>query len=147
MWVPWGQISFFSALGIAEISRFLELSKLSYSKPFYNTLNYASTANIQKDMKFYNLDNKTFETDLSQEWCTVFIHGDTDTLPKQMVTCLDVNTLLVLTFADFAVFDKVRENLYSQQIKLLENSVIFMQFWGFLQHFDGKSTKIYTREN
>ena len=38
--------------------------KLSYSKPFHNTLNYASTANIEEVMKFYNLSDKTFETDL-----------------------------------------------------------------------------------
>ena len=37
--------------------------KLSYSKPFHNTLNYASTANIEEVMKFYNLGHKTFETD------------------------------------------------------------------------------------
>ena len=37
--------------------------KLSYSKPFLSTLNYASTADIQEDMKFYNLGNKTFEAD------------------------------------------------------------------------------------
>ena len=46
--------------------RFSELSvytELSYSKPFHNTLNYASTANIEEVMKFYNLGHKTFETD------------------------------------------------------------------------------------
>ena len=37
--------------------------KLSYSKPFQNNLNYASTANIEEFMKFYNLGDKTFETD------------------------------------------------------------------------------------
>ena len=31
----------------------------------YNTLNYASTANIEKVMGFYNLGNKSFETDFS----------------------------------------------------------------------------------
>ena len=36
--------------------------KLSYSKLFHNTLNYASTANIDEVMRFYNLDDKTFET-------------------------------------------------------------------------------------
>ena len=36
--------------------------KLSYSKPFHNTLS-ASTANIDKVMNFYNLGDKTFETD------------------------------------------------------------------------------------
>ena len=39
--------------------------KLSHSKPFYNTLNYASTANIEEVMRFYNLGDKTFETDFS----------------------------------------------------------------------------------
>ena len=39
--------------------------KLSYSKPFYNTLYYASTANIIEVMKFYNPGNKSFETDFS----------------------------------------------------------------------------------
>ena len=37
--------------------------KLSYSKPFHNTLNYASTANIEEVTKFYNPGDKTFETD------------------------------------------------------------------------------------
>ena len=36
--------------------------KLSYSKPFHNTSNYASTANIEEVMKFYNQGDKTFET-------------------------------------------------------------------------------------
>ena len=36
---------------------------LSYSKPSNNTLNYASTANIEEVMKFYNLGDKPFETD------------------------------------------------------------------------------------
>ena len=38
--------------------------KLSYSKPFHNTLNDASTANIEEAMKFYNQGHKTFETDI-----------------------------------------------------------------------------------
>ena len=39
--------------------------KLSYSKPFHNILNYASTANIEEVMKFYNIGDKTFETDFN----------------------------------------------------------------------------------
>ena len=39
--------------------------KLSYSKPFHNTLNYASTTNIEEVMKFYNPGGKTFETDFN----------------------------------------------------------------------------------
>ena len=40
---------------------FLFILKLSYSKPFHNTLNYASTASIEEVMKFYNLSDKTFD--------------------------------------------------------------------------------------
>ena len=39
--------------------------KLSYSKLFHNTLNYASTSNIEDVMKFYNPGDKTFETDFN----------------------------------------------------------------------------------
>ena len=42
---------------------FLFILKLPYSKPFHNTLNYASTANIEEVMKFYNLGDNTFEKD------------------------------------------------------------------------------------
>ena len=38
---------------------------MSYAKPFHNTLNYASTANIEEVMKLYNLGHKTFEADFS----------------------------------------------------------------------------------
>ena len=40
--------------------------KFSYSKPFHNTLNYASAANIEEVMKFYDLGDKTFETDVNK---------------------------------------------------------------------------------
>ena len=70
-------LNFFVSLGIAEILGFSELKieilfilKLSYSKPFHNTLNYASTANIEEVIKFYNVGDKTFDTDFST--CTVF---------------------------------------------------------------------------
>ena len=46
---------------------FLFILKLSYSKRFHNTLNYASTVKIEEVMKFYNLGDKTFETDFSNE--------------------------------------------------------------------------------
>ena len=39
--------------------------KLSHSKPFHNTSNYASAANIEEVMKFYNLGDKTFKTDFN----------------------------------------------------------------------------------
>ena len=41
--------------------------KLSYSKSFHNTLNYAFTANIEEVMKFYNPGKKTFEADFNTE--------------------------------------------------------------------------------
>ena len=62
-------LKFFISLGIAEFYDFLSfrfILMLSYSKPFHNTLNYASTTNIEEVMKFYNLGDKTFETDFSQ---------------------------------------------------------------------------------
>ena len=59
-------LNFFVSLRIAGIHDFLSFQfilKLFYSKHFHNTLNYASTANIEEVMKFYNLGDKTFETD------------------------------------------------------------------------------------
>ena len=53
---------FFISPGIAEISG---SSIHSEVKSFYNTLNYTSTANIQKIIKFYNADHKSLETDFS----------------------------------------------------------------------------------
>ena len=45
---------------------FLFILKLSYSKPFYNTLNYNSIANIEEYIKFYNQGDKTFKTVFGQ---------------------------------------------------------------------------------
>ena len=53
---------------IAENLRFSEFSvyiEVVLLKTFHNTLNYASTASIEEVMKFYNLGDKTFETDFS----------------------------------------------------------------------------------
>ena len=46
---------------------------LSFWKTFQNFLNYASTSNIQEDMKFYNLGDKSFETDFSIAQLIVFM--------------------------------------------------------------------------
>ena len=57
-----------SPLGVLKFQdflSFLSILKLSYSKPFHNTLNYASTANTEEVMKFYNQGNKRFEADFS----------------------------------------------------------------------------------
>ena len=56
-----------SPLGTAEFQDFLSfrsILKLSYSKPFYSPLHYASTANIQELRKFYSLGNKSLEQSL-----------------------------------------------------------------------------------
>ena len=61
-------LNFLSPLGSLTFQNFLSflfILKLSYSKPFHNTLNCASAANIEEVMKFYNLGDKTFETDFS----------------------------------------------------------------------------------
>ena len=59
----------FVSVGIAEFLGFSELSVyteivLLKTFPLY-TLNFASTANIEEVMKFYNLGHKTFETDFN----------------------------------------------------------------------------------
>ena len=64
-------LNFLSPLGSLnsyDFLSFLFILKLFYSKPFHNTLNYASTANIEEVMKFYNLGHKTFETDFSLKY-------------------------------------------------------------------------------
>ena len=68
-------LNFFVSLGIAEILGFSELSvrlKLFCSKPFHNTLNYASTANNEEVTKFYDLGDKTCETDFKTMNITPF---------------------------------------------------------------------------
>ena len=45
---------------------------LSSWKTFPDILKYASTSNIQEDMKFYNLGDKSFETILSIAQLNVF---------------------------------------------------------------------------
>ena len=59
----------FVFLGITEISGFSELSvyntEVLLLKTFLNNLDYAAIANIEEVMKFYNLGDKTLETDFS----------------------------------------------------------------------------------
>ena len=64
MEVPCRKTLTFLLLKFQDFLSFLFILKSSYSKPFHNTLNYTSTANIEEVMKFYNLGDKTFETDL-----------------------------------------------------------------------------------
>ena len=59
---------FLSPLGISEILRFSELlvyteAVLVLLKIFPHHFEFASSANIEEVMKFYNLGDKTFETD------------------------------------------------------------------------------------
>ena len=60
---PLGSLKFYNFLS------FLFILKLSYAKPVHNTLNYASTTNIEEVIKLYNLGDKTFETDFSLHIC------------------------------------------------------------------------------
>ena len=88
---PLGEkLNFFVFLGTAEILGFSELSvhtfKLSYSKPFHNTLNYASTANIEEAMKFYNLGDKTFETDFSTCVKKMEVFENTSSIETKVMT-------------------------------------------------------------
>ena len=66
MKVYWGKPHLFCLPWIDEILGFSKISvytELPCSNPFHNTLNCASTANIEEVMKFYNPDDKSFETD------------------------------------------------------------------------------------
>ena len=56
-------LNFLSPLESLEFQVFSELSVYTEVVLLHNTLNYISTANIEEVMKFYNLDDKTFETD------------------------------------------------------------------------------------
>ena len=47
---------------------------LSFWKTCQNILNYASTSNIQEDMKFYNIGDKSFETDFETDNSLFFVH-------------------------------------------------------------------------
>ena len=53
------------SLNFLDFLSFLFILKLSYSKPSHSALNYASTANVEEVVKFYNPGDKTFETDFS----------------------------------------------------------------------------------
>ena len=80
---------------------------LSCSKPFHNTLNYASTVNIEEVMKFYNIGDKSFETDfnysshtymLGQTFCNnFFLNHNTIALVRnclKLLSCVVIETAL-----------------------------------------------------
>ena len=58
---PLGQLKF------PGVSDFLFILILSFLKTFQNNLNYPSTSNIREVEKFYNLGDKTFETDFNSD--------------------------------------------------------------------------------
>ena len=65
---PLGKPNFLISLGITEILGFSELSVYTEVVQFKTYLQHFELflfANIEKVMKFYNLGEKTFETDLS----------------------------------------------------------------------------------
>ena len=62
------KFTFFNSLGTTRISRGLRLSvyiNVDLLINFPEQLDYASTSNIREGIKFYNLGDKTFETDFS----------------------------------------------------------------------------------
>ena len=60
---------FSTPLGLPEFYEFVNFLFIFIlcpsTKAFQNILNYASTSNNREVMKFYNLDNKSFETDIN----------------------------------------------------------------------------------
>ena len=86
---------FLSPFGLLKFQNFLYflfILKLSYLKAFRNNLNYVSTANIQKVMKFYNLGDKSFETDFS---CRVLsaLGKKFDSQPSSVLRLISLPTL------------------------------------------------------
>ena len=70
----WTKLIILSPLGLLkfqDFQNFLFILKLSYSKIFWNNLNYVSTANIQEVIKFHNQGDKSFETDFISFWLTL----------------------------------------------------------------------------
>ena len=53
---------------LGEKFNFLCIFTTSVSVTFQNNLNYASNLNIREVMKFYNLGNKSFETDFNYSY-------------------------------------------------------------------------------
>ena len=72
-------LSFLGSLKFQDFLNFLFILKFPYSKPFRNNMDYASIANIEEVMKFYNLGDKTFEIDFSFI-CLYRIQTNTDLL-------------------------------------------------------------------
>ena len=68
---PWEKSSFFSFQRTTKISFIFRLFVQIYValvKNFQNCLKYISTPKIWKVMKFYNVDNRSFETDFNSIW-------------------------------------------------------------------------------
>ena len=60
---------------------------MSFTKPFWNNLNYASTSNIREVMKFYNVGDKSFETDFK-------------TILEQNFKCFNDDEIMVFLLAE-----------------------------------------------
>ena len=94
---------------------FLLILKLFYSKPFHNTLSYASTANIEGVMKFYNLGDKTFETDFIFSMIVDLGPVYTNTFLSKMISFSMKKQRLYYTLTSFSyffhiVFSRLHEN-------------------------------------
>ena len=71
-------VHFFNSLWTTKISAIFKLSNSCCPslKTSQNNLNYASTLNIGEIMKFYNLGNKTFETDFRIELYKFWLYDE-----------------------------------------------------------------------
>ena len=114
-------LNFLSPLGSLNFRDFLSclfILKLSYSKPFYNTLNYASTANIEEVMKLYNLGDKTFETDFSSKVLTSRCPMCEDQLDTQIHLFTCDNHGKELSIETFFNLSMTEENCYNLEKRL-----------------------------
>ena len=72
-----GKVHLFNSLGTTKISRSLRISiyiniVLLINFPEQFNLNYSFTSNIREVVKFYNLGDKTFETDFIRKvWLAI----------------------------------------------------------------------------
>ena len=61
-------LKFYNGNSLGKKFNFLCIFTLSVSLTFQKNANYASTLNIREVIKFYNLGNKTFETDFNYSY-------------------------------------------------------------------------------
>ena len=61
-------------LRLLKLQEIYKLFKLPFSKCFLNSFNLAPTSNIREVMKFQNVDDQSFETDVDFSFCQTLPH-------------------------------------------------------------------------